>query len=164
MQFYVYYSSSFCTDHNHRHNITVRCHCPSRAGITDGEDEQDGGGRLCPTIGRGVRRGGGDGSSRTPSPGPEVDGRWQGSVLDAVRVGNGQGDRGKRENEPPLSDETRFLGEGVNGRRRRPTAALDEADAVIGDGALAGIAVRAGVDLRPRKRRDGMKGCRGQSG
>ena len=43
-------------------------------------------------------------------------------------------------NEPPLSDETCRLGEGVNGRRRRPTAALDEADAVIGDGALAGIA------------------------
>ena len=39
-----------------------------------------------------------------------------------------------------LSDETRLLGEGVNGRRERPTAALDEADAVIGDGALAGIA------------------------
>ena len=59
---------------------------------------------------------------------------------DAVRTGNGRGDRGLRDNEPPLSDETRRLGEGVNGRRGRPTAALDEADAVIGDGALAGIA------------------------
>ena len=28
----------------------------------------------------------------------------------------------------------------MNGRRGRPTAALDEADAVIGNGALAGIA------------------------
>ena len=59
---------------------------------------------------------------------------------DAVRTGNGRGDRGLRDNEPPLSDETRRLGEGVNGRRGRPTAALDEADAMIGDGALAGIA------------------------
>ena len=100
MQFYVYYSSSFCTDHNHRHNIAVRCHCPSLAGITDGEDEQDDGGRLCPTIGRGVRRGGGDGPSRTPPPGPEVDGK-----MTAIRSGRCPG-----------------------------------ADAVIGDGALAGIA------------------------
>ena len=59
---------------------------------------------------------------------------------DAVRAGNGRGDRGQRDNEPLLSYETRRLGEGVNGWRGRSTAALDEADAVIGDGALAGIA------------------------
>ena len=75
-----------------------------------------------------------------PLPGQKLTGRWQGSVLDAVWAGNGRGDRGKRDNKPPLSEETRLLGEGVNGRRGRPTAALDEADAVIGDGALAGIA------------------------
>ena len=75
-----------------------------------------------------------------PLPGQKLMGRWQGSVLDAVRARNGRGDRGQPYNEPPLSDETRLLGEGVSGRRGRPTAALDEANAVIGDGALAGIA------------------------
>ena len=104
-------------------------------------DEQEVGGRLCPTIGRGVRRGGGDGQSRTPPPGPEVDGKMAG-IRSGRRPGRERArrDRGHRDNEPPLSDETRRLGEGVNGRRGRPTAALDEADAVIGDGALAGNA------------------------